>query len=115
MRTQHEIPWTISPAEDWTRPHHAGAASSAERAWLAALAAGRAALLAGELADLAVAVDDPQPTALYHPGRDADGRLDPSAVTAALLEIYQGATAAGVAAAITGETPADGEPAEPKR
>lgn len=64
--------------------------------------AGRAALLSGELDDVAFAVDAALPIALHHPARDEAGRLDTYEVTAALVEIYQGDTAADVSARIIG-------------
>src|SRR4051812_4367017 len=106
MPTNDSIPWTISSAGDWTETHRHGRASTRADAWLAALAAGRAALLTGDLVDIAIAVDDALPTALYFPARNEDGTLDPIEVTAAFVEIYQGETAADVAARIIGSLPA---------
>lgn len=102
MTTRSDVSWAITAAGDWTRVHRQGTATTRAEAWLAALAAGRAALVAGELDDLAFAVDDALPTAIYHPARDDAGRLDPYEVTATLVEIYQGETAVDVAAAIVG-------------
>jgi hypothetical protein len=48
-----------------TPAHRAGTAATRTQAWTHALAAGRSALLAGELDTLAVTVDDDVPTALY--------------------------------------------------
>lgn len=66
--------WYVASVGNWHRPHRSGSAATRAEAWIAALAAGRAALLAGELDDLAVAVNDAVPLAHYHPARDGDGR-----------------------------------------
>lgn len=94
------VPWYIAAVGQWHRPHRSGSAATHADAWLAALAAGRAALLADELDDLAVAVDDALPLAHYHPARDGDGTLDRGEVTADLVEIFQSQTSADVAAKI---------------
>lgn len=47
--------------------------------------------------DLAVTVDDDELTALYSPAREEHGALDPTEVTAALVELHQAGTAAEVA------------------
>jgi hypothetical protein len=80
-----------------TPAHRAGTAATRTQAWTHALAAGRAALLAGELDTLAVTVDDDVPTAHYTPGRDEHGVLNPAQVTAALVEIHQVVTAGELA------------------
>lgn len=97
------IPWYISSVGNWHRPHRSGSAATRADAWIAALAAGRAALLAGELDDVAFAVADALPLAHYHPAPEI-GALDGFAVTAAMVEIYQSQTSADVAAAIAGAT-----------
>lgn len=84
---------TITAAGGDTPAHRAGAAATHTEAWTHALAAGRTALLAGELATLAVTVDDQHPSALYDPGHDEHGNLDSAKVTAALVEIHQAVTA----------------------
>jgi hypothetical protein len=95
---------TTAPATHWAitaigdpGAHRAGTAATHTDAWTQALAAGRAALLAGELDTLAVTVDDDQPTAFYDPGRDNHGDLDPADVTADLVEIHQTGTAGELA------------------
>lgn len=95
-----EAAWYIASVGTWHRPHRTGSATSRAEAWIAALAAGRAALLAGELDDLAVAVDDALPLAHYHPAPDESGELNPYEVTAAMVEIYQSQTSGDVAARI---------------
>lgn len=82
--------WAIS-AIGSTAPLRTGVAATLTDTWTAALHAGRAALLAGDLPDLAVHVAD-QLEALLHPGRDRAGALNPAEVTARLVEIHQGAT-----------------------
>jgi hypothetical protein len=88
--------WSISAIGD-PGAHRAGIAATHSDAWTQALAAGRAALLAGELKTLAVTVDDDQPIAFYSPGRDERGELDPAEVTADLVEIHQTGTASELA------------------
>jgi hypothetical protein len=92
--------WTISAGPAGHRVLHEGSAASHGEAWLAALSAGRAALLDGSAEDIAVTVDDWLPTALYSPARDAAGRVHPDEVTADLVTIYQCRTADATAAAI---------------
>lgn len=75
-----------------TNSYRSDPAPARGQAWLAALAAGRAALLSGDLATLAISVDG-ELEALLDPCRDAAGTLDAAAVTAELLEIYQSSTA----------------------
>ncbi len=89
--------WAITNIGGEPGRHHGGVAATHPDAWTQALAAGRAALLAGDLYTLAVVVDDENPAALYSPARDGHGALDPVDVTADLVEIYQNATAGGVA------------------
>lgn len=91
MTTTNQHRWAIS-AIDSTTEHGGGAAATVTDAWIAALAAGRAALLAGHLDTLAVAIDG-EVEAMLDPGRDAGGRLEAAAVTATLVEMHQGATA----------------------
>jgi hypothetical protein len=87
MNTANAHRWAITNIGGETHPE----------AWTRALAAGRAALLAGELDTLAITVDDEDPAALYSPARDERGALDPADVTAVLVEIHQNATAAMLA------------------
>jgi hypothetical protein len=103
MTTTHSHPWTITSISGIGTPaHRAGTAPTHTEAWTHALAAGRAALLAAEVDTLAVTVDDEVPTALYTPGRDELGALDPAQVTAALVEIHQAVTAGELAAQLAG-------------
>lgn len=97
VSTNHVHRWTIAAVEGGGPPHRSGTAASHAEAWLQALATGRAALLAGALESLAVAVGDDRPTALYSPARDERGALDPADVTADLVEIHQDVTAGEVA------------------
>jgi hypothetical protein len=91
----HTHSWAVAAIDG--PAHHWGTADSNAEAWMLALAAGRAALLAGDLDTLAVTVDDEMPTALYAPARDECGSLDPADVTADLVETYQDMTAGEVA------------------
>lgn len=91
--------WTVGSI-DHLGPHLSGSTSTLAEAWLDALATGRAALLAGELDALAVAIDR-ELEALYTPRPDHAGALDPAEVTETLLGFYQGATAPAVIAALT--------------
>ncbi|MPZ64539.1 MAG: hypothetical protein GEU83_03140 [Pseudonocardiaceae bacterium] len=77
--------------------YHAGTSATRTEAWTQALAAGRAALLNGDLDTLAIGVDDEHPSALYTPARDTHGGLDAAQVTAALVEIHQAVTAVDLA------------------
>lgn len=97
---------TTAPGYDWAitaisaqnaGPHRSGRATGHAAAWTAALRAGRAALLAGELDTLAVTIGDVPCCALYTPARDQHGRIDPDQLTAALLDLHQAATAADTA------------------
>jgi hypothetical protein len=93
--------WAITSISGIGTPaHRAGTAATRTQAWTHALAAGRAALLAGELDTLAVTVDDDVPTALYDPARHEHGALDPAQVTTALVEIHQAVTAGELAAGV---------------
>ena len=91
MDSLNEHRWAITSIGD-TTIYRSDPAPTRGQAWLAALAAGRAALLSGGLATLAISVDG-QLEALLDPGREAAGALYAAAVTAELLEIYQSATA----------------------
>lgn len=62
-------------------PVRTGAAATAAQAWTEAIRAGAAALLAGTIRHLAIAVDDAIPTFGYSPGRDRHGHLDPTSVS----------------------------------
>jgi hypothetical protein len=94
--TAQAHPWSVAAIGD-SSPHSAGTAATHTHAWTQALAAGRVALLAGELDTLAVTVDDDQPTTFYSPGRDEHGDLDPADITTDLVEIHQNATAGELA------------------
>lgn len=83
-----------------------GTSGTHSAAWLAALQAGYAALVTRELDDLAIAVDDHLPTAVYSPARGRDGWLDPAEVADDLVAIYNAQTAARVVEAITAPVPA---------
>lgn len=82
--------WSIAPVESDTT-HREGAAATLPDAWIAALAAGRAALLAGDLNTLAISIDETLEV-LLDPGRDDTGVLDSTVVTAELVQIYQSVT-----------------------
>lgn len=102
MSVDRRLVWQVCDRQSWraignSSTYRAGAAGTHTDVWTQALAAARAALLAGELDTLAVTVDDDQPTALYDPGRDEPGELDPADVTADLVEIHQNATAGELA------------------
>lgn len=45
----------------------------------------------------AITVDDVEPTALYSPGRDEQGALEPAEITAALVDLYLAGMAGDVA------------------
>jgi len=96
MNTANAHRWAIKNIGD-PGQHRAGVAATHSDAWVQALAAGRAALLGGDLDTLAVIVDDEDPAALYSPARDEHGVLDAADVTADLVEIHQNATAAVLA------------------
>lgn len=87
MTRHHWSIRAIGAGEDFA----AGCANTWTDTWTAALRAARQALLAGELPDLQVAIDG-RPDAVLSPGRDRAGVLDPAEVTAALVELHQGAT-----------------------
>jgi hypothetical protein len=91
--------WTISPicASD---TFAAGAADTWTGTWTEALRAVRRALLDEQLPDVQLAIDG-RPEAVFSPGRDASGALDPQEVTAALVEMHQGATAHLIADQLT--------------
>jgi len=89
--------WTITNIGGDPGQHRVGVAATHTAAWTQALAAGRAALLAGEIDTLAITVDDEYPTAFYTPGRDERGLLDPAQLTAALVDLHQAGTAAEIA------------------
>ena len=97
MNTANAHRWAITNIGGDPGQQRAGVAETHPEAWTRALAAGRAALLAGELDTLAITVDDEDPAALYSPARDERGALDPADVTAVLVEIHQNATAAMLA------------------
>ena len=82
--------WSITSFEN-TTIYRSGVGLARPQAWLEALAAGRAALLSGELETLAVRVDG-NLEALLDPGRDVAGVLDATAVTAELLHMYRSVT-----------------------
>lgn len=97
---------TTAPGLDWaitaisaqnTDLRRSGRATGHAAAWIAALRAARAALLAGELDTVAVTIGDAHCCALYTPARDQHGGIDPDQLTAALLDLYQAATADEIA------------------
>jgi hypothetical protein len=101
---------TTASAYDWaitdigaqtTTPHRAGRATNHAAAWTAALRAGRAALLAGELDTLAVTIGDQHCGALYTPARDPHGHINPEQLTSALVDLHQAATADELADQLT--------------
>jgi hypothetical protein len=73
-----------------------GTSGDLSAAWLAALAASRAALLSGHLATVAVYLGG-ELEALYEPARDSQGAPDAATITADLVDMYQSATAPAVA------------------
>lgn len=92
--------WAVAAIEHDAPAHRTGHTDTHPAAWTAALAAGRAALLAGQLDTLAVRING-QLDATYDPGRDEYGRLDEAAVTRALVDLHQAATGRDVAAALS--------------
>ncbi|MQA12810.1 MAG: hypothetical protein GEV09_01185 [Pseudonocardiaceae bacterium] len=92
---------TITEPGAQTTAHRAGTTATRTEAWTHALAAGRAALLAGELDTLAITVDDDHASALYTPARDTGGALATAQITAALVEIHQAVTAGDLADQLT--------------
>ncbi|MGH4010804.1 MAG: hypothetical protein ACRDTH_22040, partial [Pseudonocardiaceae bacterium] len=101
---------TTAPDYDWsitaigtrnTDPHRSGRATGQAAAWTAALCAARTALLSGELDTVAVTIGDAHCCALYTPARDEHDHIDPDQLTAALLDLYQAATAGEIAELLT--------------
>jgi hypothetical protein len=94
MDTTHAHHWTISAID--AAAHRGATAATLNDAWLQALTAGRAALLGAHLDTLAITING-ELEALYSPGRDARGLLDPAEITADLVDIHQSTTAADIA------------------
>lgn len=101
MTTTTEHRWTIAAIGAAAGPYRAGTADTRWGAWIAALTAGRTALLTGTLEDLAIAVDEDKPTAFYSPAVYEGGHLDEAAVTTDLVELHQVGTADDIAILIT--------------
>ncbi|MGQ0480408.1 MAG: hypothetical protein ACT4O0_05185 [Pseudonocardia sp.] len=96
MTSHHWVISAIGAGEAFA----AGAADTWSDAWTCALRAAYRALLDGQLPDLQVAIDG-RPEAILSPGRDSSGALDSARITAALVELHQGATAHLVADQLT--------------
>lgn len=79
--------WLMSEDSAGLFPVCTGVAASEAQAWTEAMQAGVAAMLAGGIRHLAIAVDDEIPTFGYSPGRDRHGRLDPVHVSHELTEL----------------------------
>lgn len=78
----------------------AGTAPTLTDTWTAALRVGRAALLSGDLGDLAIRIGD-RLEAQITPGRDHAGVINPEELTQSLVEVHQAATAHLIAEALT--------------
>ncbi|MGH3528532.1 MAG: hypothetical protein ACRDRF_06160 [Pseudonocardiaceae bacterium] len=96
MTTTEPVSWAITTIGSDTAVASAEAADHTT-AWTAALRAARAALLTGELPTVAVTIGEDHCGALYSPARDEHGRIDPTALTAGLVELHQAATAGEIA------------------
>ncbi|MGH3847122.1 MAG: hypothetical protein ACRDS0_37735, partial [Pseudonocardiaceae bacterium] len=96
MTTTESIPWAITAIGSDTAVASAEAADHTT-AWTAALRAARTALLTGDLDTIAVTIGENHGGALYSPARDQHGRVDPAALTAGLVDLYQAATASEIA------------------
>lgn len=96
MTTIEPVSWVITAIGSDTAVASAEAADHTA-AWTAALRAARAALLTGELNAIAVTIGDNHCGALYSPARDEHGRIDPTALTAGLVELHQAATVGEIA------------------
>jgi hypothetical protein len=93
MTTTHLHRWAICAIGSVVE-HRAGTAGTVSEAWTAALARGHAALLAGDVGTLAVAIEgDGEGRGDGRPRARRGGRLDAGAMTATLVEIYQSVTA----------------------
>lgn len=79
--------WLLAEDSAGLFPVRTGTAASEAQAWTEAMQARAAALLAGTVRHLAIAVDDEIPTFGYSPGRDRHGHLDPVRVTGDLAEL----------------------------
>ncbi len=79
--------WLMSEDSAGLFPVRTGTAATEAQAWTEAIHAGTAALLAGSIRHLAIAVDDEIPTLGYSPGRDRHGHLDPAHVSHDLTEL----------------------------
>lgn len=96
--------WKITAIGSADRPHATGSALDRTEAWTQALTAGRTALLTGALDTLAVTIDGHR-EAIYDPGRDEHGTLDPAQVTAALVDLHQAVTSGDLATRIAAGHP----------
>jgi hypothetical protein len=103
MPTDQQHSWRIAGICDSTT-YRVGVAASLREAWTAALAAGRTALLSGQLDDLAASIDG-ELEALHSPGRNRAGELDPAELTADLVETFQSATVSEVIYQLTQPSP----------
>lgn len=88
--------WAIAALDAAEQPYSTGTGADHTDAWTHALTAGRTALLTGALDTLAVTIDDHR-EAVYDPGRDEHGDLDPARVTAALVDLHQAVTSGDLA------------------
>jgi hypothetical protein len=79
--------WLMAEDSAGLFPVRTGTAATEAQAWTEAMHAGAAALLAGTVRHLAIAVDDEIPTFGYSPGRDCHGNLDPDRVRGDLAEL----------------------------
>ncbi|MGI8816113.1 MAG: hypothetical protein ACR2G2_12790 [Pseudonocardia sp.] len=79
--------WLMSEDSAGLFPVRTGTTATEAQAWTEAIHAGTAALLAGSIRHLAIAVDDEIPTLGYSPGRDRHGHLDPAHVSHDLTEL----------------------------
>ncbi|MGH3781319.1 MAG: hypothetical protein ACRDRO_12020 [Pseudonocardiaceae bacterium] len=96
MTTTEPVSWAITAIGSDTAVASAEAADHTT-AWTAALRASRTALLTGELLTVAVTIGDNHCGALYNPARDEHGHIDPTTLTAGLVELRQAATAGEIA------------------
>lgn len=100
--TNTAVSWAIGPGCALrVRAIRAGFAADETAAWTAALTASRTTLLAGELTTVTIEIDG-EILAMIDPARDRDGRVDPAALTARLVGMYQRATYSQVVDLLTG-------------
>lgn len=79
--------WLVAEDSAGLFPVRTGATATESQAWTEAMHAGAAALLAGTIRDLTIAVDDEIPTFGYSPGRDRHGHLDATHVNHEITEL----------------------------